>query len=353
MTPQELYTQVKRGAIAPVYLFLGQESYQRTICRQALLEAVLPPDAREDGFIRHDLDEISLAEVLDDANSFSLFAPTRLIWVTGCEVALPRGKAISSDEDSGGDEAPLKAYVKSPAPGVTLVFQASRYDFEGEDKTKLERVKKFYGCIPAQVEFHRYTPQAAQTLATKLATAAGIKIGHAEIEYLVEALGGDAARISVEIEKLRLFRGEGGVISEDDITSMVPDARDTTIFALVAAVGRGDRQTSFSLLDTLVKEGEYLPLALSFLGTQFRHAYVAQEAGLRNASQIQAHFSKQGIPMWKARAEQVAQTASAFPIKRIAGAIRLIAKADRELRDTNPDDRVVMEEFILNLTAKN
>lgn len=349
MTPQEMYAQVKRGSIAPVYLLLGQESYQRGICRQALLEAVLPPDARENGFIRHDLDEISLNQVLDDANSFSLFAPTRLIWVTGAEAALPRGKASSGEE--GGDDLLLKAYVKSPAPGVTLLFQASRYDFEGEDKAKMERVRKFYASIPAQVEFHRYTSQAAQTLAAKLSAAAGIKIGTAELEYLVEALGGDAARISVEIEKLRLFRGVGGTVSEEDITAMVPDARDTTIFALVAAVGRKDRQTSLSLLDTLVKEGEYLPLALSFLGTQFRHAYVAQEAGLRSSSQIQAHFSKQGIPMWRARAEQVAQTATAFPIKRIASAIRQIAKADRELRDTNPDDRIVMEEFILNLTA--
>ena len=346
MTPQEFYTQVKRGVTAPVYLLLGQESYQRGICRQALLEAILTPDAREDGFIRHDLDEISLNEVLDDANSFSLFSPTRLIWVTGVEVALPRGKEVSDE-----DNLQLYAYVKNPAPGVTLVFQASRYDFDGEDKTKLERVRKFYSCIPAQVEFHRYTAQAAHTLAAKLATAAGIKIGSAELEYLVEALGGDAARISVEIEKLRLFRGVGGTVSEDDITAMVPDARDTTIFALVAAAGRKDRRTSLSLLDTLVKEGEYLPLALSFLGTQFRHAYVAQEAGLRNSSQIQAHFTKQGIPMWRARAEQVAQTATAFPIKRIASAIRLIAKADRDLRNTNPDDRVVMEDFILNLTA--
>jgi DNA polymerase III subunit delta len=349
MTPQEMFTQLKRGTAAPVYLLLGQESYQRGICRQALIEAVLPPDAREDGLIRHDLDEISLNEVLDDANSFSLFAPTRLIWVTGAEVALPRGKS-SSDED-GGDDRALKAYVKSPAPGVTLVIQASRYDFEGEDKTKLERVRKFYASIPVQVEFHRFTTQAAQALATKLAAAAGIKMGSAEIEYLVEALGGDAARIAVEIEKLRLFRGVGGTVTEDDITTMVPDARDTTIFALVAAVGRKDRRTSLSLLDTLVKEGEYLPLALSFLGTQFRQAYVAQEAGLRNAAQIQAHFSKQGIPMWRSRAEQVAQTATAFPINRLASAIRKIAKVDIELRDANPDDRVVMEEFILNLTA--
>jgi hypothetical protein len=33
-------------------------------------------------------------------------------------------------------------------------------------------------------------------------------------------------------------------------------------------------------------------------------------------------------------------------------AIKLIFQADKGLRDTRPDDRIVMEQFILRLTAK-
>jgi len=48
----------------------------------------------------------------------------------------------SDDEDEGaaapGDAGVLDAYVKNPTPGVVLVFEASRWDFEGEDKTKIE-----------------------------------------------------------------------------------------------------------------------------------------------------------------------------------------------------------------------
>jgi len=35
---------------------------------------------------------------------------------------------------------------------------------------------------------------------------------------------------------------------------------------------------------------------------------VAHEAGLRTAQQIQAHFTRQGIRIWRDRAEQVGQT---------------------------------------------
>jgi DNA polymerase III subunit delta len=101
----------------------------------------------------------------------------------------------------------------------------------------------------------------------------------------------------------------------------------------------------------LLREGQYLPLALTFLGTQFRLAMVAHEANLRSAQQIQAHFTRQGIKMWRDRAEQVNQTIAAFPGEKLGQAIDKVFQADRALRDARPDDRVVMEELVFSLTS--
>jgi len=119
----------------------------------------------------------------------------------------------------------------------------------------------------------------------------------------------------------------------------------------VNAIGRGDRRRSLDILDTLLREGEYMPLALSFLGTQFRLALVAHDADLRNAGQIQTWFTKQGVRMWRDRAEQVAATVEAFPKPKLERAIGRLFEADRALRDARPDDRVVIEELVLSLTA--
>jgi DNA polymerase-3 subunit delta len=167
---------------------------------------------------------------------------------------------------------------------------------------------------------------------------------------LVEAVAGDAARIATEIEKLSLYTGGQRKVTEEDLMALVPDARASNIFALVAALGRRDRIGSLKILDMLIREGEYLPLALAFLGTQCRMALVAREANLTNAMQVESYFRKQGAPMWRARAEQIWQTASAFPKDRLQRAIPLIFGADKALRDTRPDDRVVMEDFVLRLT---
>ncbi|PWU06825.1 MAG: DNA polymerase III subunit delta [Terriglobia bacterium] len=347
VTPAQLLARLKKQQLPAACLLLGPEAYERRRLKQALTASV-----PEGAMAEHDLHETALAEVLDDARALSLFAAERLIWVLNAEAALPKGRSSEEGEEEGGGSsaAPLASYLKDPTPGVTLVFEASRYDFEGDDKRKQDRVRKFYGAITDVVELRRFAPHEARAETEALLRRAGISMDADTIDLLVEALGADMARIAVEIEKIALFAGPRPVTA-DDIAALVPDARATTIFALVNALGRRDRTRSLELLDTLTKEGEYLPLVLAFLSTQFRMALVAREAGLKSPSQIQGHFSRLGIPMWGSRAEQIQQTITRFTPPQLQRALKLIFQADRSLRDARPDDRIVMEQFVLELTA--
>ena len=378
MTPEQFLDRLRQQGPAPAYLFLGPEQYQRDRCRRALIDAALPEEDRESGFTRHDLEQTTLAAALDDARSLSLFASKRVIWIAGAEAALPRGRRIASNsasdaaddtgEDSRDDDAGgLAAYLREPTPGTVVVIEASRYDFEGEDKPKLERAQKFFaGFFPgtstndAQVEFRPFMPEAARSVAQNLAKQAGLQLGLAELALLLEATAGDVARIAVEIEKLSLYTSTytstptgSRKVTAADIAMLVPDAQSSTIFKLVEALGRGDRTRALQILDTLSRAGEYMPLALTFLATQFRMALAAREAGLRSAPQIQAHFTKLGTRIWPDRARQIEQTVRAFPKSRLERAVEKVFEADRGLRDARPDDRIVMEEMILALTAPN
>ena len=353
MTPAQFQARVKKGAVPAAALLLGPEAYERRRIKEALV-ATVPADAAS----QHDLAELTLTEILDDARALSLFASERLIWIVNAELALPRTRAAAADEDEGdsagaagaGDAAPLAAYLKDPTPGVTLIFEAIRYDFEGEDKRKQDRVRKFYAAIPDVVELEKYGPQEARGEAESLIRQAGFRMEPGALDLLIEALGAEIARVAVEIEKLSLYAGNRA-IGVEDIEALVPDARATTVFALVNALGRRDRARALGILDTLTREGEYLPLALAFLSTQFRMALVAREAGLKSAQQIQGHFSRLGVAMWGSRAEQVYQTVSKFTRPQMERALGLIYKADKGLRDARPDDRIVMETFIMELVS--
>lgn len=347
MTPAQLRSRIQKQAIPPAVLLLGPEAYERRRLRESLA-ATFSQEARTE----HDLAASSLAEVLDDARSLSLFASERLIWVANAEAVLPRGRIDDDAENESGsvDASPLKSYMQDPTPGVVLVIEAIRFDFEGEDKRKQDRVRKFFGAIPDVVELRRFSVQDARAEAEALASRASLRMNPDALDLLVEALGADVARVAVEIEKLSLFAGARPV-GVADITALVPDARATTIFALVNALGRRDRARALEVLDTLTREGEYLPLALAFLSTQFRMALVACEAGMKSSGQIQGHFARLGIPMWGSRAEQVSQTVSKFSKSQMERAMSLIYQADKGLRDARPDDRTVMERFILQLVG--
>ncbi len=349
MTAAQFLSRISRRDLPPVVLLLGIEAYERRRIKEALL-AVFP----EEAVARHDLAEVSLAEVLDDARALSLFASERLIWVANAEAVQPRGRAAAeAEEEAGGDDGDgslLNAFVKDPTPGVVVIFEASRFDFEGDDKRKQDRVRKFYAAVRDVVELRKFAPHEARNEAEALARKAGFRLAPDALDLLVEALGADIARIAVEIDKLALFAGKAAVTA-DQIAALVPDARATTIFALVNALGRRDRARSLEILDTLTREGEYLPLALAFLGTQFRMALAAREAGLKSSQQIQAHFSRMGVPMWGSRADQIYQTLSKFGKAQLERGLKLIFEADRGLRDARPDDRIVMEQFVLSLTA--
>jgi DNA polymerase-3 subunit delta len=55
--------------------------------------------------------------------------------------------------------------------------------------------------------------------------------------------------------------------------------------------------------------------------------------------------------MWGSRAEQIYQTVAKFSKPQLERAMKLIYETDRGLRDARPDDRTVMERFVLELTA--
>jgi DNA polymerase-3 subunit delta len=353
VTPDRLLADLQKRPPERVYLFLGPESYSRDRCRRAIVEAFLDPQDREAGLVRHDLSETPLQEVLDDARCYSLFSPKRVLWAAGAEAVLPRLRSAEASEGggaaSGGAEI-LASYLNHPSPDVVLIFDCSRYEMDGEDKARLDRVRKFYAGIPNVVEFARFTPDQAARLASELARALDMRIDPAGIRLLVESTAANAQAIALELEKLRLY-APGRPVTVEDIATLVPSARATTLFALVNALARKQRRAALDHLDTLVREGEYLPLALAFLATQLRQALVAAEAGLREPRQILSHFSRLGVPMWPSRAEQIADTLNVFSPSQMANALPKLAALDSALRDIRPDDRIVLEEFVLTLNA--
>jgi DNA polymerase-3 subunit delta len=233
-----------------------------------------------------------------------------------------------------------------------LLLECRRYDWnDREDKTKLERVAKFYAAVPQTVELAPLTADEATSLSQRVAKHHKLEIAPDMLAELVEMLGNDMSRLSADLQKLALYLGGRRAVSHQDLEVLIPEARQSGIFELTDALAQKDRSRALALVDTLAKTGSYWPLQLSMLARLFRQALAAKEQGARAIPQITRLFQTQGTPMWPARARQILDVGQKFSRPELERALIGLFHADRDLRRERPNDRIIIEQLVVKMTS--
>ncbi len=346
MKPKAFAKSVAEGKTEAGYLLLGNEMFFKDLCRQALRKAVIDDDP--EGLVEIDLNKESLARLWDETRSLSLFATSRLIIGVNAEAALPRGRSRAADEA----REEIAQYFANPTPGVVVVFECTRFDArERDEKAKSERVAKFYDAVPVTVEMGRLGPQDSLRACHALAKRKGLQVETEVLAELTDMMGGDLARLDSELEKLSLYAGKAGVITRADIELLTPEARQSGVFELSDALARKDRGRALEIVHTLASGGAYWPMQIALLAGLFRQALAVRELQARDSRQVVAALGRYGVRIWPSRAQQLLGVARQFSKRELERALTCFFKADRDLRSPRPDDRFIMEQLIVELTA--
>lgn len=347
MKARQLLQDLRKNPPAAGYLFLGNEQFYRDRGRKAVYKAVLGDQGGEgDGPEEFDLNERPIEELIDDARTLTLFGGNRLIIGRNAEGGLPRRAGVKAVPPPQ-----LKSYFANPTPGVTILLEAGRHDWSNrDDKAKIDRVAKFYAAVPVQVDLERLSANEALSGAQSVAKRLGLAIAPDALTELVEMLGNNLSRISNDLEKLSLYAGKEKQVGHEDIELLVPEARQRGMFDFSEALARKDRGRALEILDTLAQSGEYWPMQINLLAGLFRQALVVKEEGLSNPNQISSAFQKRGIRMWPARARQILAMAQQFSLGELERALVKLFQADRDLRRERPDDRITVEQLVVQLT---
>src|SRR5438477_3416482 len=201
-------SELESRKLKPAYVFVGDEAFFRKRCRDAILEHLVAPDAREFSVFEMDLSENSVSDVLDHARTPSLMAPFQVFFVRGVKALFGRGS----------NEEKLKAieeYAKDPNPDAVLIFVADHISIPADarridltDKERYERIRETMGRYCASVELGRVEESEAVRWIQEYCGTREVKIEADAARELVDSLGGDMMMISNELEKLILYVGE-------------------------------------------------------------------------------------------------------------------------------------------------
>ena len=340
------------------YVLMGNESFLYEVCRRGVLKALVPDELRD--FCLHDLDlgETSIFEALDLAQTPSLMAPFQVLFLRNVQKLYGRGQ--KKDEFAAIDE-----YFRRPNPSALVVFVADHIHLpqdvrkmDMQDKERAERIREKLGDGCGVVELQQVSEDDAVRWVMREASAKGVAFQEDAARELVDALGAEMLTVQSELEKLLLYagaRGEGAV-DVADVETRVAAAKQRSLYELTDAISLKDAPRALALLQGLLNAsdgGEDSAIGHVFtLAKTFRQMLVLNEKQVKDQRAMwQVLWPGFRVAPFAADA-LIAQARRYRDRGELTRGLRLIAKADLELRSSPADKKLVLERLVMRLAGK-
>jgi DNA polymerase-3 subunit delta len=348
--------EIATPAIKPGYVLIGDEVFLYDRCRKAVLAALAPEETRD--FSLHDIDlaETSIFEALDRAQTPSLMAPFQVLFIRSLKNLYSRGSK-KAEFDA------IDSYFRSPNPQALILFVADHLriptdlrKMDYQDKDRYEKIRDTLGDWCGLVELARVDENDAIKWVTATAESREIKFDPDAARELVDALGADMMLISSEFEKLLLYVEGKKRVTLGDVETMVLAAKQRSLYELTDAISSKDRPRALLLLHGLLNAsdgGEDAAIGhLYMLARTFRQMLIISEKNVRDPRAIW-QVLWQGFRMPPFAAEDLIKQARRYKSRReLTRAIRLVARADLELRSSPANKLLVLERLILDLSTE-
>lgn len=304
-SPDKLLHQLPHGKLPAAIVLLGTDHYLRGMCRDKIIEAVVPEAARDWAVTRVSARDADWDEILALAQMRPMLADRQVLIIDGAEHVEELGE--KSRERVLGV---IENYFASPAPFSVLVIEATALD--GRQKfSKLLHDK-------ALVVSLTIGPESAALLAMKMAKELRSEIDRDAATLLADIMNGEPAHIRIELEKLSTY-ALGRRIVKKDVEDLVVAARKNTVWQFTELLANRQRGPAFEFLSNLLREGEQ-PAALV------------------------------GAVAWRYRA-LIESRDSRFSKKSLLVGLADLAEADSQFKSANPNHRATMEFLIVRLTS--
>lgn len=342
----------------PGYVLLGSEAFLYKMCRQGVLKALVPADSRD--FCLHDIDlaETTVFEALDLAQTPSLMAPFQVLFLRNVKTLYGRGQ--KKEEFKAIDE-----YFRRPNPQALVIFVADHILLPSDvrrmdmtDKERAEKIRETLGDVCGVVELQQVTEDDAAEWVMEEAAKGGTPFTQDAARELVDSLGADMLTVQSEVEKMLLYAGAIGSarVEVTDVETMVSAAKQRSLYELTDAISQKDAPRALALLQGLLNASEGGDEAA--IGHVFMLAKTFRQLLVLNEKQVKDQRAIWGV-LWPgfrvppfAADQLIAQARRYRDRTELTEGLRLIARADVELRSSPPDKRLVLERLVMRLASK-
>lgn len=345
VTAEQLLLKIQKGQAVPAILLLGSDLYLRDMCRAKLIEACVPEASRAWAVVRLSLEDVSLSQALQQAQTMPMLTPRQVILLSDLDAFSRLG-----DEKRQENEEQFQAYLENPAPFTVLVLEAASLD----QRTKL--FKQLSGsAMVVSVELvegkgddkRSAAVLACQQLMPDMARRLGITLDGEAMAELAEATNGELARIHTELEKLAIYAGPGKAITAEDVDALVVSDQKSSVWQLAGMLAERHGDRAFAFIDQLIREGEQPVGLIGGMAWMYRKLLEAQDAPKHLDGWAAAGYLK----MQRKTAEIALASARRIPRQKLLDGLRALYDADSKLKGGAAEPRAVLEFLVARLTS--
>lgn len=226
MKVTELKNNLKQGNLSNVYLITGKEQVFIKEIQKSFKE-IMSAEEREMNFSNFDLEEVSIADLINEAISAPFFGERRLVFAQ--HPYFLTGEKTKNVIEQNVDL--LIKYIQDPTPSTILVIFAS-YDKLDARKKITKQLKKLATVVDAgQME----GPVLNRTIKADL-NKAGYEIEPTALELLINKTKGNYSLITNQLDKLKLYSLQTKKIDQTAVNELVPQSLEDNVFDLTTQI---------------------------------------------------------------------------------------------------------------------
>lgn len=306
---------------APFYLLEESESYQENKFLNSL-------KTKGTEILSYNSKENSFDEILQAANTFSMFAQSRLLIVE-------QHKELNEKQ-----EEELLKYIDAPSPATTVVWKVKKLDKRKRFAKQIQAKKVMMTFVQPKIfEMGQWVDEISKEV--------GVSVDRDGKAALIEAIGANLSQLHRELEKLKLYVYPETKVMKKDVDALVLKTSGDDVFAFTDQVIGKDLKKAYPTLAHLMEEGTVPLVLLSMLVRHYRILLKMHDGIARRLPAAQLGGFAGIPPFLVQRYMDQAKKVNAIKCR---NAMTHLQKLDKEFKSTGLSNRMLLESTILHLS---
>ncbi len=325
----KVFQRLTSGHVDPMYLFFGDETYLIHHYTASCIDQILGTAPRDFNYDVFTASGDNLIEALSLAKTLPIMANYRVLVLHDIH------KLRKSEVQE------IESYATSPSETTALICTATGSTLQKSFPQAWRQAMV--------IECKRLEGVHLRKWATTFIEQQGYTITAEALNGFLHDQQNDLWALKREIEKLCTYSGDRREIGVTEIEEICQPIQMHSIFSLTDAIGSQQIGQAFSLIDSLIQQGEPPLVIFSMIVRHVRLLWSAKGLSLQgeNTSQMAKTLR---LPPQVCR--QITRQCKSFSLQHLQKLYRTIVQADLTFKTTTKSPKSILEDLILSLCSK-